>query len=221
MSELDLAPLWLSVRVATVATLLALGAGLLLGWVVARTRLPGRTVLEALCMLPLVLPPTVLGYALLVLMGRDGPLGAWLRLHFDYSLVFHWHGAVLASALVALPLVLKAASTALAGVDAQLEAAARTLGQSAWAVFVRVTLPLAWPGILAGTLLAFARALGEFGASLLIAGSIPGRTQTASMAIYDAVQSGQDELALALSLIVSALSVAILLGANRLLSARA
>jgi molybdate transport system permease protein len=102
-----------------------------------------------------------------------------------------------------------------------LESAARTLGQSAWAVFVRVTLPLAWPGILAGTLLAFARALGEFGASLLIAGSIPGRTQTASMAIYDAVQSGQDELALALSLIVSALSVAILLGANRLLSPRA
>jgi ABC-type molybdate transport system permease subunit len=107
LSGLDLAPLWLSVKVAAVATLLALGAGLLLGWVVARTRLPGRTVLEALCMLPLVLPPTVLGYALLVLMGRDGPLGAWLRLHFDYSLVFHWHGAVLASALVALPLVLK------------------------------------------------------------------------------------------------------------------
>lgn len=221
MNGLDLAPLWLSLQVATVATLLALGAGLLLGWVVARTRLPGRSLLEALCMLPLVLPPTVLGYALLVLMGREGALGAWLRRHFDYSLVFHWHGAVLASSLVALPLVLKGASTALAGVDTQLEAAARTLGQSAWAVFVRVTLPLAWPGILAGTLLAFARALGEFGASLLIAGSIPGRTQTASMAIYDAVQAGQDDLALALSLIVSALSVAILLGANRLLSPRA
>ena len=221
MNGLDLAPLWLSLQVATVATLLALVAGLLLGWVVARTRLPGRSLLEALCMLPLVLPPTVLGYALLVLMGREGALGAWLRRHFDYSLVFHWHGAVLASALVALPLVLKGASTALAGVDTQLEAAARTLGQSAWAVFVRVTLPLAWPGVLAGTLLAFARALGEFGASLLIAGSIPGRTQTASMAIYDAVQAGQDDLALALSLIVSALSVAILLGANRLLSPRA
>lgn len=210
-------PLLLTLRVAALATLFALLLGLGLGYVVARTRLPGRSLLEALCMLPLVLPPTVLGYAILLLMGRRGPLGAWLRAHFDYSLIFHWHGAVLASTLVALPLVLKAASTALAQVDPELEAAARTLRQSRWGVFLRVTLPLAWPGILAGTLLAFARAMGEFGASLMVAGSIPGQTQTAAMAIYDAVQAGQDERALALSLAVSALSVVVLLASNRFL----
>ena len=217
LAQFDAAPLALTLRVASVATLLALAAGVALGWVVARTRLPGRQVLEAVCMLPLVLPPTVLGYAVLVLMGRRSALGAWLREHFDYTVIFHWHGAVIASALVALPLVLKAASTAFAQVDRQLEAAARTLRQSEWSVFMRVTLPLAWPGILAGTLLAFARAMGEFGASLMVAGSIPGRTQTASMAIYDAVQAGRDDLALLLVLAVSGLSVAILLLANRLL----
>ncbi|NRT58447.1 molybdate ABC transporter permease subunit [Sphaerotilus uruguayifluvii] len=210
------APLWLSLRVAGVATLLAWLAGMALGWLVARTRLPGRGLLEALCMLPLVLPPTVIGYGLLLLMGRRSLVGGWLREHFDYSIVFSWHGAVLASTVVALPLVLKSASAAFAGVDRTLEAAACTLGQSRWAVFVRVTLPLAAPGILAGTLLAFARAMGEFGASLMVAGSIPGRTQTLSMAIYDAVQAGDDDTAAALVLITSALSVAVLLLSNRL-----
>lgn len=214
----DTAPLLLSLQVASLATLFALLLGVGLGWVVARTRLPGRSLLEALCMLPLVLPPTVLGYGILLLMGRRGPVGAWLRTHFDYSLIFHWHGAVLASTLVALPLVLKAASTALAQVEPELEDAALTLNQSRWGVFLRVTLPLAWPGILAGSLLAFARAMGEFGASLMVAGSIPGQTQTASMAIYDAVQGGQDDLALMLSLAVSAISVAVLLASNRYLA---
>jgi molybdate transport system permease protein len=220
LQEFDAAPLALTLRVASVATLLALLAGLALGWVVARTRLPGRGVLEALCMLPLVLPPTVLGYGILVLMGRQGALGGWLREQFDYSVVFHWHGAVLASALVALPLVLKGASTAFAAVDRSLEAAGRTLRQSRWSVFVRVTLPLAWPGILAGTLLAFARAMGEFGASLMVAGSIPGQTQTASMAIYDAVQAGRDDVALLLVLAISGVSVVILVAANRVLAPR-
>jgi len=220
LADFDAAPLALTLRVATVATGAALLLGVALGWVFARTRLPGRSVLEALCMLPLVLPPTVIGYALLVLMGRRGPVGAWLREHFDYSVIFHWHGAAIASALVALPLVLKAASTAFSQVDRDLEAAARTLQQSEWGVFLRVTLPLAWPGILAGTLLAFARAMGEFGASLMVAGSIPGQTQTASMAIYDAVQAGRDDVALLLALAVSALSVAILVASNRLLSRR-
>jgi len=220
LADFDAAPLALTLRVATVATGAALLLGVVLGWVFARTRLPGRSVLEAVCMLPLVLPPTVIGYALLVLMGRRGPVGAWLREHFDYSVIFHWHGAAIASALVALPLVLKAASTAFSQVDRDLEAAARTLQQSEWGVFLRVTLPLAWPGILAGTLLAFARAMGEFGASLMVAGSIPGQTQTASMAIYDAVQAGRDDVALLLALAVSALSVAILVASNRLLSRR-
>ncbi|MFN3304294.1 MAG: molybdate ABC transporter permease subunit [Roseateles sp.] len=216
-TQFDAAPLALTLRVAGVATAIALVLGVALGWVFARTRLPGRGVLEAVCMLPLVLPPTVLGYGLLVLMGRRSALGGWLREHFDYTVIFHWHGAVIASALVALPLVLMGASSAFAQVDRHLEAAARTLRQSRWSTFVRVTLPLAWPGILAGTLLAFARAMGEFGASLMVAGSIPGQTQTASMAIYDAVQAGRDDLALMLALVVSAVSVAILVLSNRFL----
>ncbi|MDZ5460308.1 molybdate ABC transporter permease subunit [Azohydromonas lata] len=224
MSELwqqfDTAPLALTLRVAGVATAAALVLGVALGYVFARSRLPGRSVLEAVCMLPLVLPPTVLGYAILLLMGRRGALGQWLRAHLDYTIIFNWHGAVVASALVALPLVLKAASTAFAQVDRELEAAARTLRQSRWSVFARVTLPLAWPGILAGTLLAFARALGEFGASLMVAGSIPGQTQTASMAIYDAVQAGRDDVAMLLALAISAMSVAVLVASNRLFSLR-
>ncbi|MCE2916788.1 MAG: molybdate ABC transporter permease subunit [Rubrivivax sp.] len=218
LRDFDAAPLALTLRVAVFATAIALLLGVALGWLFARTRLPGRSVLEALCMLPLVLPPTVLGYGLLVVMGRRGVVGAWLHEHFDYSVIFHWHGAVLASALVALPLVLKGASTAFAQVDRTLEDAARTLNQSALSVFLRVTLPLAWPGILAGTLLAFARAMGEFGASLMVAGSIPGQTQTAAMAVYDAVQAGRDDVAALLALAISALSVAILLLSNRLLA---
>ncbi|WP_029001713.1 molybdate ABC transporter permease subunit [Azohydromonas australica] len=220
LQQFDAAPLALTLRVALLATVAALIVGVALGWVFARTRLPGRGVLEAVCMLPLVLPPTVLGYGILLLMGRHGPLGGWLREHFNYTVIFNWHGAVLASALVALPLVLKAASTAFSQVDRNLEAAARTLRQSHWGVFVRVTLPLAWPGILAGTLLAFARAMGEFGASLMVAGSIRGQTQTASMAIYDAVQAGQDQAALLLACAISAVSVAILVASNRFLAAR-
>jgi molybdate transport system permease protein len=216
----DWAPLWLSLKVAGVATALAWGLGVALGWVVARTTLPGRSLLEAVCMLPLVLPPTVIGYGILLAAGRRSPLGAWLRAHFDYSIVFSWHGAVVASTVVALPLVLKSASAAFAQVDRSLEAAARTLRQSPWSVFVRVTLPLAAPGIVAGTLLAFARAMGEFGASLMVAGSIPGQTQTLSMAIYDAVQAGQDDVAWLLVLVTSALSVSVLLVSNRLFSQR-
>ncbi len=219
-AALDWRPLPLTLRVAAVATLLALALGLALGWCFARRRFFGSGVLEAICMLPLVLPPTVLGYGILVLMGREGPVGAWLREHFDHSVIFHWHGAVIASALVALPLVLKSATAAFEGIDPALEAAARTLRQSPLSVFLRVTLPLAWPGILAGTLLAFARAMGEFGASLMVAGSIPGQTQTLSMAIYDSVQSGQDEAAVVLVLVTSGLSVAILVASNRFFSLR-
>lgn len=215
---MDWSPLTLSLKVASCATLVSLTAGLALGWIFARWKFPGRTVLEAVCMLPLVLPPTVVGYAILVLAGRRSPLGAWLREHFDYSIIFSWHGAVVASAVVALPLVLKSASAAFAGVDRSLEAAASTLRQSPLSVFLRVTLPLAWPGILAGTLLAFARAIGEFGASLMVAGSIPQQTQTLSMAIYDASQSGQDDLALLLVLITSALSITVLVLSNRFFS---
>jgi molybdate transport system permease protein len=220
LHNIDASPLILSLQVAAVATVLALAMGVALGWLFARRPFPGSGVIEAACMLPLVLPPTVIGYGILVAAGRRSLVGAWLREHFDYTLIFNWHGAVVASAVVALPLVLKSASTAFAQVDRTLEAAARTLRQSPWAVFVRVTLPLAWPGILAGTLLAFARAMGEFGASLMVAGSIPHQTQTLSMAIYDAVQAGQDQTAFLLALVTSALSIAVLLASNRFLSLR-
>lgn len=220
LADMDWHPLLLSLQVAFWATAAALLLGVALGWVVGRTRFPGRQLFEALCMLPMVLPPTVVGYGILVLAGRRSPLGAWLREHFDYSIVFSWHGAVVASAIVAFPLVLKSASAAFAGVDRSLEAAAATLRQSKLSVFLRVTLPLAWPGILAGTLLAFARAMGEFGASLMVAGSIPQQTQTLSMAIYDASQAGQDDLALLLVLITCALSITVLLLSNRLLAPR-
>jgi molybdate transport system permease protein len=220
LSGFDWHPLVLSLKVAALATVVALLVGVALGWVFARHRFPGSTVLEAACMLPLVLPPTVIGYAILVAMGRRSVIGGWLREHFDYTIIFSWHGAVVASAVVALPLVLKSASAAFAGVDRTLEAAARTLRQSRWSTFVRVTLPLAWPGILAGTLLAFARAMGEFGASLMVAGSIPGQTQTLSMAIYDAVQAGQNDFALLLVLITSALSIVVLVASNRFFALR-
>lgn len=220
LRNFDSSPLILSLQVASVATLLALVVGIALGWLFARRRFPGSAVLEAACMLPLVLPPTVIGYGILVLAGRRSALGSWLREHFDYTIIFSWHGAVVASAVVALPLVLKSASAAFSGVDRTLEAAACTLRQSPWSVFMRVTLPLAWRGILAGTLLAFARAMGEFGASLMVAGSIPHQTQTLSMAIYDAVQAGQDDAALLLVLVTSVISIAVLLASSRFLSLR-
>jgi molybdate transport system permease protein len=216
----DWFPLLLSLKVAAVATLLALVLGTALGWLFARVQFPGSSVLEAALMLPLVLPPTVIGYGILVALGRRSAIGAWLREHFDYTIIFSWHGAVVASALVALPLVLKSASAAFAGVDRTMEAAARTLRQSPWSVFVRVTLPLAWPGILAGTLLAYARAMGEFGASLMVAGSIPHQTQTLSMAIYDAVQAGQNDAALVLVIVTSVISIAVLVASNRFFSLR-
>jgi molybdate transport system permease protein len=217
---MDWSPLILSIKVAAWATAIALVIGMALGWLFGRHQFPGRQFLEAVCMLPMVLPPTVVGYAILVMAGRRSPLGAWLRTHFDYSIIFSWHGAVVACTLVALPLVVKSASSAFAGVDRSLEAAASTLRQSPLSVFLRVTLPLASPGILAGTLLAFARAMGEFGASLMVAGSIPQQTQTLSMAIYDASQAGQDDLALLLVLITCVVSVGVLVLSNRLFSVR-
>jgi molybdate transport system permease protein len=165
------------------------------------------------------MPPTVLGYYLLVLLGRRGPIGAWLD-KFDIQLVFTWQGAVIASAVVAFPLVLKSARTAFETVDPQFERAARTLGISEAAVFFRVTLPLAARGILAGALLAFARALGEFGATLMIAGNLPGRTQTLSVAVYAAVQAGDDSTANILVIVTSVTCVVILLAAGQLLPQR-
>ena len=213
-------PAWialsLSLKVALWATLLDVVLGVALGYLLARARFPGRDVLDAILTLPMVLPPTVLGYYLLVLIGRNGPIGHWLQAHFGINLIFTWQAAVIAAAVVAFPLVLKAARSAFETVDTQLEDAARVLGVSGAGVFLRVTLPLAWRGVLAGTLLAFARSMGEFGATLMVAGSIPGKTQTLSIAVYEAVQAGQDDTANLLVIITSLTCVAVLVLANKL-----
>lgn len=210
----------LSLKVAGLATAITTVLGVAAGFVLARGRFPGRNVLDTLLTLPMVLPPTVLGYYLLVLLGRRSPVGAWLFDVFGINLIFTWQGAVIAASTVAFPLVFKPARAAFESVDGQLEQAARVLGISNIAVFFRVTLPLAWRGILAGVLLAFARALGEFGATLMVAGSIPGKTQTLSVAVYEAVQAGQDDLANMLVYIISAVCVAVLLTAGYLAPGR-
>lgn len=213
-------PLALSLKVAGWATLIDLLLGIAVGFVLARARFAGRDLLDSLLTLPMVMPPTVLGYYLLVLVGRRGWFGGWLHEHLGIDLVFTWQGAVIAAAIVAFPLVFKSARAAFEAVDGQLEQAARVLGVSEVALFFRVTLPLAWRGILAGVLLAFARALGEFGATLMVAGSIPGKTQTLSIAVYEAVQAGDDATANALVVITSLVCVLVLLGAGRLAPGR-
>jgi molybdate transport system permease protein len=214
VSSDPLFPLFLSLRVAGLATLLAMLVGVALAWVMVRTPLPGRDLLNALTSLPLVLPPTVLGYYLLVALGQQSPLGRWLAQH-GWPLVFTWRGAVVAATVVALPLVVQSAQAALASIDPHLEEVARTLGRSEPAIFLTITLPLAWRGIFAGAMLAFARALGEFGATLMVAGNIPGRTQTMPIAIYDAVQGGNQAEANLLAGIVTVVAMVLLVVARR------
>jgi molybdate transport system permease protein len=196
--------------------LLALAAGVAGGWLLARRAFRGREWLDAAFSLPLVLPPTVLGYYLLVLLGQSSPLGRGFEAVFGFRLIFTWQAAVVAATIHALPLVVRSSRAAFEGVAPQLEQAARTLGASEWEIFRRVTLPLARRGVLAAATLAFARALGDFGATLMVAGNIPGRTQTAAVAIYDAVQAGREGQALTLSVVISALALVLLYLANKL-----
>ena len=211
-----LIPLRLTLQVAGLATVIALAAGVVLAYLLSRYRIPGRDLIDATCTLPLVLPPTVLGYYLLVLVGRRGVLGAWLKETLGVSLVFTWQGAVLAAAVVSFPLVFKSARAALESVDTDLEDVARTLGASELVVLFRVSLPLALRGILAGTMLAFARAMGEFGATLMVAGNLPGKTQTMSLAVYSAVQAGRDDQANAMVLVISVVCIVILFITSKL-----
>ena len=219
-SQEVLIPLLLTLKVAGWATLLASLFGVAIAFAIARLRFPGREILDAMMTLPMVMPPTVLGYYLLVLVGRRGVIGEWLNDTLGISLIFTWQGAVIAAAVVAFPLVYKAARAAFEGVERQFEQAARVLGKSEFEVFIRVTLPLAWRGILAGSMLAFARALGEFGATLMVAGSLPGRTQTLSIAVYEAVQAGKDDVANFLVIVTSIVCISILLASGRLLQPR-
>lgn len=203
-------PLALTLKVALWATAINLVLGVAVAFGLSRWRSHMREVVDSVLTLPLVLPPTVLGYYLLVLLGRRGTFGAWLD-RLGIELVFTWQGAVIASTLVAFPLVQKAARAAFEAVDPQLEDAARVLGLGGAATFFRVSLPLASRGITAGALLAFARAMGEFGATLMIAGNLPGRTQTLSVAIYAAVQAGDDRSAGVMVAVTSIVCVVALL----------
>jgi molybdate transport system permease protein len=210
----DWFPLTLSLRVAALSTAISLVVGIAIAYGLANFRFRGREVLDAAVTLPLVLPPTVLGYYLLVLIGRQTFIGRAYEAVTGSPLVFTWQAAVIAAFLHSAPLLIKSARAALESVDHTYERAARSLGASETRLFFRVTLPLAWRSILAAAALCFARAMGDFGATLMVAGNIPGRTQTVAIAIYDAVEGGNGRTARILVLVVSALVLAILALAN-------
>jgi molybdate transport system permease protein len=193
---------------AALATLLILIPGIALAWALARRDWPGKSLVETAVMLPIVIPPVATGLLLLMLLGRNGPVGGFLHDRFGLSIVFTWRAVVIAMAVMSFPLLVRAARVAFEGVNPRLEQIARTLGASDPRVFFTITMPLAVRGIVAGTVLAFARALGEFGATILVAGNIPGRTSTLSLAIYSHVQLGKDSAAFRLLLVSVALAFA-------------
>lgn len=209
-------PLYISLKVAIWATAFSFVAALWAAWLLNRRSGAMPAFLDAFCSLPLALPPTVIGYYLIMLVGKRGLLGPALA-EMGINLIFSWQGAVLAAAVVIFPLIYKTARAALAQVDPQLEQAARSLGASELRVFLSISIPCAWKGIFAGVMLAFARGMGEFGATLMIAGNIPGKTQTLALAIYAAFQAGADHKALLLVLFTSLICVSILAGAELLL----
>jgi molybdate transport system permease protein len=216
MSESAASALWLSVRVAALATVLCALVGIPVAWLLARRQFRGKTLIDLLVTLPLVLPPTVTGYYLIVLLGRGGWLGAPLYRVTGWAVTFTWYAAVIAATVMALPLLVRTARAAIESVDRELEKAAYTLGRSEWRTALEVTLPLARNGLLAGLVLAFARALGEFGATLMLAGNIPGRTTTVPLAIYTAVQTGESGEVVVLVAALTALSCLVLVIAGRL-----
>lgn len=212
-------PIYLSLKVAGLATLVALVSGIAVARYQMRRKSFFSKILDALCTLPMILPPTVLGYYLILLVGRRGVFGKGL-MDLGIELIFTWQGAVVAATVVVFPLIYKSARAALESVDPHFEEAARTLGASEFKIFFVVTLPLAWRGIMAGSMLAFARGMGEFGATLMVAGNIPGKTQTLALAIYDAFQAGDDPKALSLVLLTSFICLSILIAADSFLSSR-
>jgi molybdate transport system permease protein len=214
LSSEVLAPVLLSLRVAALAVAIVFVTGVPAARLMAGRDFPGKDVVEAILTLPLVLPPTVVGFGLLFLFGKNGPLGRLLESLWGVSVVFSWWGAVIASAVVAFPLLYQTVRASFQAVDRNLENAARTLGAGEGRVFFTVSLPLAWPGVAAGIVMAFARALGEFGATLMVAGNIPGRTQTAPLAIYAATESGRQSTALVLAGMMTLFSFAVIFWVN-------
>jgi molybdate transport system permease protein len=209
----DLTPLWISLKTAFVATGLAALLGILVARWMMTYRGRARGLIDGLLTLPLVLPPTVVGFLLLLLMGKNSPMGQALA-HLNISIIFTWTAAVIAATVVAFPLMYKTVLGSFEQVDRNLLSSARTLGASEWRIFWQILLPLAWPGVLAGTVLAFARALGEFGATLMVGGSIPGVTQTIPIAIFFAAEAGRMGVALAWVLLMIAVSLVVIAGIN-------
>jgi molybdate transport system permease protein len=211
----------LSLRVGGVAMLATLPIAFALAWILARTAFPGKIVLDGLIHLPLVVPPVVTGWLLLLAFAPGGPIGAWLESWFGVSVLFRWTGAAIAAGVMALPLMVRAMRLSIEAVDRRLEGAARTLGASRWRVFRTITLPLSVPGLLAGAVLGFARSIGEFGATITFVSNVPGQTRTLPLAIYSALQQpGGDAMVLRLSAISVALSLAALI-VSELLARRA
>lgn len=198
----------LSLKVSCVAVLCSLPFGILMAWILARCRFPGKTLLDSLVHLPLVLPPVVVGYLLLLALGRRGAIGAWLWEWFGFTFAFSWRGAALTAAVMAFPLMVRAIRLALEAVDTRLEQAARTLGAGRWRVFFTITLPLTLPGIIAGTVLAFARSLGEFGATITFVSNIPGETRTIPSAMFSLIETpGAESTAARLCAVAIALAL--------------
>ena len=217
LSADDVGIILLSLKVAFVAVALSLPPAVMVAYVLARGRFPGKSLVDAVVHLPLVLPPVVVGFALLVLFGKRGPIGSWLEAWFGVVFAFRWTGAALASAIMGFPLMVRAIRLSIEAIDTRLETAARTLGGSTAWVFASITLPLALPGIVTGVLLSFARALGEFGATITFVSNIPGETQTLPLAIYTFTQvPGGDAQALRLSAIAVVLSIAALVASEAL-----
>lgn len=212
----DWSPVWLSVRVATSATLIAGVVGIAVGYVLAKGRFRGRGLLEAVVTVPIVLPPTVLGYYLLTVLGANGPIGQTWESVFGRPLVFTPTAAVIAASISALPFVVRTARAAIEDVDPRLEAAMRVAGHPEHRVARLVTFPMARRGIIAGVALGFARALGDFGATVMVAGNIPGRTQTLPIAVYDAVQAGDGTTARNGALILASIAIVVLLTVTQL-----
>ncbi|KGT93793.1 molybdate ABC transporter permease subunit [Enterobacter cancerogenus] len=208
LSDPEWQAVFLSLKVSSVAVLFSLPFGIMMAWILARCRFPGKTLLDSVIHLPLVLPPVVVGYLLLIALGRRGFIGEWLYDWFGFTLAFSWQGAVLASAVMAFPLMVRAIRLALEAVDTKLEQAARTLGAGRWRVFFTITLPLTLPGIIVGTVLAFARSLGEFGATITFVSNIPGETRTIPSAMFTLIETpGAEGTAARLCVVAIALAL--------------
>ncbi len=215
-----LEPIFLSLRIASIATVFSFFLGVFLAYILNKRKIPGKNFWETLITLPMILPPSVTGYFLLILLGKRGAIGSALIDLFGFKIIFTWYAAVIAASIVSLPLMYQNVKAAFLNVDPSYERAARTLGSSEFRIFWTITFPLAWPGIISGIVLSFCRAIGEFGATLMVAGNIPGKTQTVPTAIYYAVENGNSQLANTLVLIMAVFSFVLILTLNKWLEKR-